>query len=106
MKTTSTLNSALADSISIFRSLDWSIILFQLDFQQVNLILRPSSLEKLDNKIPLDIFSIREREVIAELLKELTSKEISNKLFISGNTVETHRGRIFKKAGVSLFNKI
>lgn len=41
----------------------------------------------------------REKEVLTLLSEELTSKEISEKLFISVNTVETHRKNILLKTG-------
>ncbi|SIQ30251.1 response regulator transcription factor [Maribacter ulvicola] len=41
--------------------------------------------------------SPREKEVLSLLADELTSKEISEKLFISVNTVETHRKNILLK---------
>ncbi|WP_179349582.1 response regulator [Winogradskyella pacifica] len=43
--------------------------------------------------------SPREKEVLTLLGDELTSKEISEKLFISVNTVETHRKNILLKTG-------
>lgn len=43
--------------------------------------------------------SKREKEVLKLLMDELTSKEISEKLFISVNTVETHRKNILLKTG-------
>ncbi|MGO3706986.1 MAG: response regulator [Mesonia hippocampi] len=43
--------------------------------------------------------SKREKEVLYHLSEELTSKEISEKLFISVNTVETHRKNILLKTG-------
>ncbi|MCF8715693.1 response regulator transcription factor [Joostella atrarenae] len=43
--------------------------------------------------------SKREKEVLELLSQELTSKEISEKLFISVNTVETHRKNILLKTG-------
>lgn len=43
--------------------------------------------------------SPREKEVLGLLSEELTSKEISEKLFISVNTVETHRKNILLKTG-------
>ncbi|MEJ4089205.1 response regulator transcription factor [Galbibacter orientalis] len=43
--------------------------------------------------------SPREKDVLALLGEELTSKEISEKLFISVNTVETHRKNILLKTG-------
>lgn len=43
--------------------------------------------------------SRREKEVLRLLMDELTSKEISEKLLISVNTVETHRKNILLKTG-------
>lgn len=43
--------------------------------------------------------SKREKQVLKLLMDELTSKEISEKLFISVNTVETHRKNILLKTG-------
>ncbi|PTB92327.1 DNA-binding response regulator, partial [Marivirga lumbricoides] len=43
--------------------------------------------------------SKREKEVLKLLMEELSSKEISEKLFISVNTVETHRKNILLKTG-------
>ncbi|WBL21129.1 response regulator transcription factor [Zunongwangia sp. HRR-M8] len=43
--------------------------------------------------------SPREKEVLKLLGEEFTSKEISEKLFISVNTVETHRKNILLKTG-------
>ena len=42
----------------------------------------------------------RELEVITLISLEYTGKEISDKLFISTNTVETHRKNIIKKIKV------
>ncbi len=45
------------------------------------------------------ILSERELEIITLIALEFSGKEISNKLFISTNTVETHRKNIMKKIG-------
>lgn len=42
----------------------------------------------------------REKEVLALIAKELTTQEISDKLHISLNTVETHRKNLLSKFGV------
>jgi DNA-binding NarL/FixJ family response regulator len=42
----------------------------------------------------------REREVLELVCKRLTSNEISEKQFISPNTVEVHRTNIFSKVKV------
>ncbi len=43
----------------------------------------------------------RELEVLKLLTKELTSKEISQQIFISERTVETHRKNLLRKTGSS-----
>ncbi|NVO04230.1 MAG: response regulator transcription factor [Bacteroidetes bacterium] len=42
----------------------------------------------------------REMEILQLICKGLTTQEISEKLFISFNTVETHRTNIFRKSNV------
>ena len=44
--------------------------------------------------------SRRERDVLELILKEMTTQEIAEALFISVNTVETHRASLFTKTGV------
>ncbi len=46
-----------------------------------------------------DFFTIREKEIIVEIEKGLTSKLIAEKLNISEHTIATHRKNILKKAG-------
>jgi DNA-binding NarL/FixJ family response regulator len=43
------------------------------------------------------ILSAREKEVLQLIMQELTSKEIAEKLFISKQTVDTHRLNIMAK---------
>lgn len=45
--------------------------------------------------------SLREKEILQLLAKGLISKQIADKLFISVNTVNTHRQRIIEKLNVS-----
>jgi len=45
--------------------------------------------------------SFREQEILQSLAKGLISKQIADKLFISVNTVNTHRQRIIEKLNVS-----
>lgn len=47
-----------------------------------------------------NLLSCREREIVTLIALEHSSKEISEKLFISTNTVETHRKNIMKKLDV------
>lgn len=45
----------------------------------------------------LNVLSPREKEVLALIVKELTSEEIAEKLFISKKTVDNHRQNLFAK---------
>ena len=47
-----------------------------------------------------DHLTSREIEIMMMICKGLTSQEISEQLYISNKTVETHRSNIFLKAGV------
>ncbi len=47
-----------------------------------------------------ECLSEREKEVLELLFQGLTSKEISQKLFISKTTVDTHRRKILEKTGL------
>jgi len=48
----------------------------------------------------LQVLSSREREVLRFVLKGFSSKEIGQQLFVSMNTVNTHKRRIKEKLGV------
>lgn len=45
------------------------------------------------------ILSNREREILSLIVKEYTSEQIADKLFISKKTVDNHRTNILKKTG-------
>ncbi len=79
-------------------------------------LLKPVDLEELSNtlaryrrkKNPMDqitfhpkynTLSPREKEILNLVLDGLTSQEISNKLFITKTTVDTHRSNILEKLG-------
>ena len=47
-----------------------------------------------------DTLSDREKEVIVEVVKGLSNKEIAENMFISVNTVMTHRRNISKKLNI------
>jgi len=47
-----------------------------------------------------DILSDREKEIVKEIARGLTNKEIADKLFISVFTVTTHRKNITQKLGI------
>jgi len=48
----------------------------------------------------LPSISRREKEILALIIKEFTTKEIAEKLFISFGTVESHRRNMISKLGV------
>ncbi|QHW00133.1 response regulator [Spirosoma endbachense] len=48
-----------------------------------------------------DLLTDRETQIVSLILDELSSNQIAERLFISFNTVETHRKRIYQKLGVT-----
>jgi len=57
--------------------------------------------ESEDLKTIITPLSSREIEIMKLIAKELSNKAIANALFISINTVESHRKTIYKKIGVN-----
>ncbi len=55
-------------------------------------IRKPESLNRID-------FTPREKQILKLICAELSTKEIADKLFISENTVETHRKNMMAKTG-------
>ena len=55
------------------------------------------SMEKDNDEATSSALSPREREVVVDVVKGLTNKEIADKLCISLNTVQTHRRNIARK---------
>ncbi|MBR1681903.1 MAG: response regulator transcription factor [Bacteroidaceae bacterium] len=57
---------------------------------------------RLMNRLQLqnEVLTKREIEVVRAIARGLSTKEIARQLFISENTVETHRQNIFEKLGV------
>lgn len=59
----------------------------------------------MENTLPIgpvdSLLTERESEVARLILEELSSTQIAERLFISFNTVETHRKHIYQKLGVS-----
>ncbi|MBR6458080.1 MAG: helix-turn-helix transcriptional regulator [Bacteroidales bacterium] len=53
-----------------------------------------------EEKESQDILSEREKEIVKEVARGLTNKEIADKLFISVFTVTTHRKNITQKLGI------
>lgn len=56
---------------------------------------KEKGLKKPDNQL-----SEREKDIVAQVAKGLTNKEIANQLFISVHTVITHRKNIGRKLGI------
>ena len=44
--------------------------------------------------------TLREKEILALIIKEYTTEEISSELFVSTKTVESHRSNLMQKLGV------
>lgn len=49
---------------------------------------------------PLNLLSVREREVLELTVRGFSSREISDRLFISPKTVDTYRQRVMDKLGL------
>lgn len=54
--------------------------------------------EKIQNE-QLSLLTTREREILSLVVKEMTSEEIAETLFISKKTVDNHRQHILEKTG-------
>ena len=68
-------------------------------FELLNPEMAPSSLMELEDEYS-NALTQREIEIIKLISEECSSLEISNRLFISQSTVETHRHNILKKLNV------
>ncbi|WP_313031433.1 response regulator transcription factor [Soonwooa sp.] len=55
---------------------------------------------------PQIILTAREKQIVKLMIDGLTNKEISNALFISESTVETHRKNIYRKTETHSFPKL
>ncbi|HRI33091.1 MAG: response regulator transcription factor [Saprospiraceae bacterium] len=62
--------------------------------------LRKKNTQKKKNNILLPKISRREREVLTLIVKEHTTQEIAERLFISLKTVESHRSSLISKLNV------
>lgn len=54
--------------------------------------------EKIQNE-QISLLTTREREILSLIVKEMTSEEIAEKLFISKKTVDNHRHHLLEKTG-------
>lgn len=69
------------------------------DQKIMNLLLTDDNREKPKTSY-LPSLSRREKEILGLIIKEMTTNEIAEKLFISAGTVETHRRNMISKLGV------
>ena len=60
----------------------------------------PTATRYDETESEMKALSEREIEVLSLIAQELNTNEIAEKLFVSVNTVETHRKNLFKKLGV------
>ena len=87
------MHCAIEDQIFIpaVRNLEQALLASGADSEREGAQPEPASSETL---------SEREREIVACVVKGLTNKEVADRLFISVNTVQTHRKNIARKLGV------
>ncbi len=64
------------------------------------IILRDYSSEEVTGTVDIRTITSREIEIIGYLSEGFSTKEISDKLFISSKTVERHKSNLFKKMGL------
>ena len=72
------------------------------DEAKIDTLLNDALLSSFEQPESNDLYELtdREREVLVELSKGLTNKEIAEKLHISVHTAITHRKNIIKKTGI------
>lgn len=61
---------------------------------------KPEAEAEAEQTTPQELLSEREREIVGCIVRGLTNKETADKLFISVNTVLTHRKNIFRKLDI------
>lgn len=116
MKLSSTLLDIIVcgrDMLSHFevesRLLVPSVLRLENQLKSTPSIAEPKTEDNIDNDNQLQILSQREKEIIREVAKGKANKEIAESLFISVNTVTTHRRNICAKldihtaAGLTVF---
>ena len=70
-----------------------------------------NSLHNILGNVCLDVYmfqkfqslTLREKEILAQIIKGLTNNQIADRLFISSNTVRTHRNKIWNKLDIRHF---
>jgi DNA-binding NarL/FixJ family response regulator len=89
-------NTDKLELISALKAVLSGDIYLQKDLQK-RLLLNDTKSNSKNQLIPK--LTRREQEVLQAIAEELTTKEISEKLFISPKTVETHRMNLMSKLG-------
>lgn len=67
---------------------------------------RINNFENYDGLKNLNILSLREREIISLLAKGNSNSQVAQALFISVNTVHTHRKNIYRKLSISSIQEL
>lgn len=68
--------------------------------QNIREILLNESIGKGNSSYFIPKLTSREKEILDLIIKEFTTKEMANALFISVKTVEAHRSNLIQKLGV------
>jgi len=68
--------------------------------QHIKDILLNESIGKGNSSYFIPKLTSREKEILALIIKEFTTEEIANSIFISVKTVEAHRSNLIQKLGV------
>ena len=68
--------------------------------KKINDILLNDSIGLQNSGYFIPKLTVREKEILALIIKEFTTEEIATKLFVSTKTVESHRGNLIQKLGV------
>jgi len=69
------------------------------DARIINAMLKPTSQKKAKSLDVIPSLSRREKEILQLIIKEMTTSEIAQKLFIGVGTVESHRRNMISKMG-------
>lgn len=69
------------------------------DARIIDAILKPGSQKKAKPSHVIPSLSRREKEILQLIIKEMTTSEIAQKLFIGVGTVESHRRNMISKMG-------
>ena len=68
--------------------------------KKINDILLNDSIGVENSSYFIPKLTAREKEILALIIKEFTTEEIANELFVSAKTVESHRSNLIQKLGV------